>query len=244
MSGAAALAAGAAVGDYFSWAEWSPAQAWRPFTDLCDPDVAAGRVDTARSALMARFGVGSDAVPERVAASVLFLGLAARFVSPALAAVSITGVLPASGRDQLWWRPVDSGPLPVAYSGLTAIPTDGLDDAGVADAFTAAVLAELVAPLLAAFRDRFRLSPKVLHGNVASALAGAVTVLASARPEAAEAAGRLLERLLERRPLPGSATVIRPDPATARRYLVRHNCCLYYRIPGAGICGDCVLRPR
>ncbi|TDC76951.1 ferric iron reductase, partial [Actinomadura sp. 7K507] len=23
---------------------------------------------------------------------------------------------------------------------------------------------------------------------------------------------------------------------------VRHNCCLYYRVPGGGMCGDCGLR--
>jgi hypothetical protein len=25
---------------------------------------------------------------------------------------------------------------------------------------------------------------------------------------------------------------------------VRNSCCLMYRIPGAGLCGDCVLRTR
>jgi hypothetical protein len=76
---------------------------------------------------------------------------------------------------------------------------------------------------------------------VTAARAGAAGLLADNRPEHAEAAGRLAERVLARPPLAGTGVLIRPDPARARRFLVRRNCCLYYRIPGGGTCGDCVL---
>jgi hypothetical protein len=84
-----------------------------------------------------------------------------------------------------------------------------------------------VAPLLEVFRARFRLSPQVLWGNVASALGGAAGQLGA---RAWPAVGSLLTRS----PLSGMAIV-------AGRSLRRRNCCLYYRIPGGGTCGDCVL---
>jgi ferric iron reductase protein FhuF len=130
----------------------------------------------------------------------------------------------------------------VGWSAVDAVDTRELDDAAVAAAFTEAVVDGLVGPVLAAFRDRFRLSPKVLTGNAASALGGAVTMLSGAHPARADRAGRVVERLLARAPLAGAATVRRSGPA--RWVLERHNCCLYYRIPGGGYCGDCVLLRR
>jgi hypothetical protein len=236
-----ALTVTAGIGAYFAWDRWSPAGTWRPLTDLDDPQVAAERVDAARAMLRSRFQLPADAVPVRVVASVLFLGTAARLVSPVLGAAVVGGVLPVPLRSQLWWRPVASGPVPVAYRDVTGLPTAGLADSAVAAALNTAVVIGLVAQLLAVFRDRFRLSQRVLRGNVASALAGAAGMLAEARPEHAERAGGILERVLDLEPLAGAGTVVRPDPRRPRRFLLRHNCCLYYRIPGGGTCGDCVL---
>jgi hypothetical protein len=42
--------------------------------------------------------------------------------------------------------------------------------------------------------------------------------------------------------LRGTGQYVQPDPARARWSLARRSCCLLYRVPGAGICGDCVLR--
>jgi ferric iron reductase protein FhuF len=237
-----ALAAAAAVGPFFAWDELSPAPAdgWRPLADLADPDVLAGRVTVTRAALVARSGP----VPERVAASVLSLGMLSRLVSPPLAAVAVAEVLPVPRADRMWWRAAASGPLPVGWSAIAAVDTRDMDDAAVAAAFTDGVVDGLVAPVLAAFRRRFRLSPKVLAGNVASALGGAVTMLTGAHPDRADRAGRVLARILDRAPLAGAATVCRSASPPARWVLERHNCCLYYRIPGGGLCGDCVLRHR
>jgi ferric iron reductase protein FhuF len=235
-----ALAAAAGIGPYFAWDERPdpPGGDWRPFADLVEPVVLAERVAVARTALAGGSGVGTDAVPERVAASVLSLGMFARLVSPPLAAVALVGELPAPRPDQVWWRAVAGGPLPVAVAAVEVVAADALDERAVADAFAGIVVDGLVAPLLAAFRSRFRLSPKVLHGNVASALGGAMTMLAGARPDRADRARRVLEHLLARGPLAGSAVVRRP-PWRLRR----NNCCLYYRLPGGGYCGDCVLKP-
>ncbi|NJC66215.1 (2Fe-2S)-binding protein [Planosporangium flavigriseum] len=99
----------------------------------------------------------------------------------------------------------------------------------------------LLTPVMTAYRTRFVLSPQVLWGNVASALAGAAGMIADAYPAAGDRAGAVVARMLELPPLAGTGALVRPDPAHPRRFLVRRNCCLYYRIPGGGTCGDCVL---
>jgi hypothetical protein len=207
--------------------------------------VVAERVDVARRALMSTFTLAEDAVPPRVVASVTFLGLASRLLSPPLGALVLTGTLPIPGPDQLWWKPVAGGPWPFAYGSITGAAGDGAS-------LVATIVNNLVAPVLRAFRERFMLSPQVLWGNVASALAGAAGVLASAQPYGrvtsardggtiAERAGDIVAQALSVPPLAGTGTLVQPDPGRARRFLVRHNCCLYYRIPGGGTCGDCVL---
>ncbi|MFG2043185.1 (2Fe-2S)-binding protein [Dactylosporangium sp. NPDC048998] len=209
---------------YFVWEDPEAGAGWRPFAELLDPGVVAERVAVSRQALVAMFGLAEDAVPERVVASVLFLGYASRLLSPLLAESlegTIRGVTPAD----LWWRPVPGGPLPIAARAVEARPA--------ADLFDVAVLG-LVAPLLEVFRARFRLSPQVLWGNVASALGGAAGQLPKgAWPAVAD--------LLGRPPLAGMAIV--GQGAGGQGSLRRRNCCLYYRIPGGGTCGDCVLRP-
>ena len=87
------------------------------------------------------------------------------------------------------------------------------------------------------------MSEQVLWGNVASALAGAMTMLIEAHPEQADTTAGLVERLLEREPLTGTGEVVRPEASHPRRFLVRRSCCLFYRVPGGGYCGDCVLTP-
>jgi hypothetical protein len=234
---ASALAEAARVGPFFAWHGLPAApDGWRPLTDLDDPGVVAERVRVARAALLERLVLAPEDVPVRVVASVVFLGWAARLVSAPLAAVSVAGVLPVPRRDRLWWRPVAGGPQPVGWSEIDGAAAGDTDD--VAAAFAEGILGRLVVPLLTVFEDRFRLSPKVLYGNVASALGGAVAVLRGARPDRSDRAGRVLEALLADGPLAGSASVRRPQWT-----LRRNNCCLYYRIPGGGYCGDCVL-PR
>nr|WP_062338806.1 (2Fe-2S)-binding protein [Herbidospora sakaeratensis] len=72
-------------------------------------------------------------------------------------------------------------------------------------------------------------SPKVLYGNAASALTGAVGAFSRARPWQASKAEELRREYLNDGPLTG----------TLDRRGVRRSCCLHYRV--GGICGDCVL---
>lgn len=205
---------------YFVWEPYEPGAGWRPFTELLDAGVLAERVAASRRALAAMSGLAEAALPERVIASVLFLGYASRLVSPLLAD-ALDGPVRGAGPADLWWRPVPGGPLPIAAAPVPARPA--------AELFDVAVLG-LVAPLLEVFRARYGLSRQVLWGNVASALGGAAGQLP-------EGAWPVVADLLGRPPLAGMAVV-------GRRALYRLNCCLYYRIPGGGTCGDCVLRRR
>ena len=87
------------------------------------------------------------------------------------------------------------------------------------------------------------MSAHVLWGNVASSLSGAGRVLDPARPRSRPALLGLLGGLLAREPLAGTGRLLRleqdrPDTEWGFR---RRSCCLYYRIPGGGTCGDCVL---
>jgi len=231
----------AGLGPYFVWERWSPEAGWRPLAELRDPGMVAERVDAARAAMVAMTGLTPADVPVRVIASVTFLGWASRLLSPPLGAAVTQGVLPIADPARSWWRPVPGGPLPVAVGDLATVPCAGRPAGQVAGILLGSAVDVLVRPVLGVFRSRFRLSPRVLWGNVASALAGAAGVIADTAPEHARRAGDVAAACLDRPPLAGTGTLVRPDPDRSRRFLVRANCCLYYRIPGGGTCGDCVL---
>ncbi|MEU4242355.1 (2Fe-2S)-binding protein [Actinoplanes sp. NPDC026619] len=235
------LAAAARLGPYFAWQPFDGKPGWRPFADLLDADVIAERVETGRQTLIRMSGRGRDDIGEREVASITFLGLASRLLSPLLAADAVAGALPAPDPARMWWRPVAGGPVPIAFQGLTAVESAGQD---AAEALNRTAVRGLVEPILEVYRARFALSPQVLWGNVASALGGAAGMIAGNAPrQAAERAAAVVERVLDLAPLRGTAELVRPDMERARWFLVRRNCCLYYRIPGGGTCGDCVLTP-
>jgi hypothetical protein len=245
----AALAAAADVGPYFVVERWAADAQWRPLSVLMsDPLVLSGRVDHARRVIADNAGISPTEVEGRVAASIVFLGLASRLVAPVLGAAVLGGVVPLLAVDELWWRPVDGGPWPIA-----AGPADGVVVGDLAVGKQTADAAVLISercvrgtaePMLAAFEAHFRLSPQVLWGNVASALAGAAGMLAEAFPSRAEAAGRLTGAILGQGPLRGTGELVQPETGLPRWFLVRNSCCLFYRVPGAGMCGDCVLAPE
>ncbi|MFJ9691785.1 (2Fe-2S)-binding protein [Kitasatospora sp. NPDC101183] len=106
-----------------------------------------------------------------------------------------------------------------------------------ADALAATVLAATLDPLGAAMRARYGLSAHVLRGNAASALVGAARMLHTRAAGAPHPTLPAVTTLLTTGPL-AQAGEFTPAPIAYRR----RNCCLYYRVPGAGICGDCVLR--
>lgn len=250
VSASAALARAGDAGPYFVLRPWSAQEPWRPFAALlADPAALAERAGRTRIALARNAGAAPADVEERVAASIMFLGLAAQLVSPLLGAAVLGGVVPRLTAWELWWQPApaDGGPwrlaaLPVAGTAVGDLAAE--PQAGAAALLLSARVQALTGPVTAAFGAVFRLSPQVLRGNVASAVAGAGTVLAVAVPQRAGIVGDLTARILAMSPLRGAGTLIQPDPARPQRLLLRRSCCLYYRIPGAGICGDCVLQAK
>ncbi|MFD8755883.1 (2Fe-2S)-binding protein [Kitasatospora sp. NPDC059577] len=216
----------AAVGPYFAL-DTSPGGAppagFRPLSELygTGPDAPL----RARIRVVAqRLGTAEP----RVAASILHLGLAARFWSVGLGSAVLLGTVPTL--DHAWVRIPDQGPID-----LWTPPEPVRPDAGtLADQLHTAVLVGHVEPLAAAVRAAAPLSPRLLLGNTASALAGTLRVLDAHAPGAA---GALVAELLDRPPLAGSGTLSTGPRGTAFR---RNSCCLYYRVgPGAGLCGDC-----
>lgn len=185
--------------------------------------------------------------PVRVAASIAFQGIAAQVVAPLFAAVAVHGVLPTAGRSEdrvgsiaatLHWRPGGAGPWSWWPDGTGRIVscTD--------PAVLGTTLAGLLAPVVAAVRAQVPVSERVLWGNVASSVASARRLVAAARPDAAVAATALARHLLTVPPLGATATLRAPEPPDVGWTFRRRSCCLYHRVPGGGLCGDCVLADR
>ena len=236
MTATEALRQAGRLGPYFAVEAQATGPGWRPLADLVhDAAVVGERVSFVRSALAARCAVPVEAIDARAAASIHFLGLASRLVAPSLAVATLTGAVATFDVADVAWQRVDGGPVPIAVTEPEAVPVD--DAAAAAAALEQGVLNPVVAPVLAAFGAAVGVSPIVLWGNVASALAGAAAML------------RRSDARLVLDPVEVAAAVFaRPGPLAAAgrfgvrdRFFVRASCCLFYRVPNAGKCGDCVL---
>ncbi|MFB9464720.1 (2Fe-2S)-binding protein [Streptomyces cinereospinus] len=187
-----------------------------------DGDPLAFRIGKVAAALRA---------PEpRTAASVAHLGLAARLWSTALGCAALYGRIPDLDPRLLRWDAGAGAPDDLWLTEVRPLPADAATLAGT-------VLGGHLEPLAAALRDRHRLARGLLWGNAASALAGAARELdrwarAGGRTDTAARARALTAELLADPRLRGTGTLT----GTAFR---RRSCCLYYRVPGAGVCGDC-----
>ncbi|MEU9859315.1 (2Fe-2S)-binding protein [Streptomyces sp. NPDC047971] len=182
------------------------------------------------SARVTRVSGRLRAPERRVAASIAHLGLAARLWSTALGPAALHGRFPSLDPAELHWDGALTSPDDLWWAGAHTRP------ATVADLREAVQQAHLV-PLHEALRRDGRISPRLLWGNAGSALAGALReltrwALAQNRPEVAGRASELVTGLLDHPDLAGTVR----GPA-----LRRASCCLYYRCPGGGLCGDCVF---
>ncbi|MGW5850200.1 (2Fe-2S)-binding protein [Streptomyces sp. NPDC055254] len=169
--------------------------------------------------------------PGRVAASTAQLGIASRLWSLGLGCAALAGRVPDLSADRVRWRLPGAGSLELWLPEPSWLPAGTLGEN---------VLGNL-AVLDSALRERFGVSPKVLRGNAASALVGALRVLIDRVPGGAAVA--LAEALLaDGGALAGAGTFVHEEGLGVA--FVRNSCCLYYRVPGGGYCGDCVLRTR
>jgi hypothetical protein len=164
----------------------------------------------------------------RIAASVAQQALAARLWSAALGCAALYGRIPDLDPRLLHWDAGSAAPDDLWLAEVRPLPVDALADV---------VLHGHLEPLTAALVAHHRMSAGLLWGNAASALAGAARELdrwarARGRTEVSTRARALTAELLAHPLLAGTGTLT----GTAFR---RRNCCLYYRVPGGGVCGDC-----
>ena len=183
-----------------------PAAPWRPLAEL------PGSVELAEWIGRLQAELGSD---RRVAASIGQLALAARLLSPVLAAATRHHVLLDLGTG--YWRP----PLGSTVALSLAMPAGPAEPA----ALSRVVNDGPVAGLTAAIGRLGSVSGRVLAGNLASAVNGAALQLGAASyPMAA-----------------GLLAGIPSEPDQPGPGFRRSSCCLRYRLAGAGYCGDCLL---
>ncbi|MFF1352093.1 (2Fe-2S)-binding protein [Streptomyces sp. NPDC058322] len=223
MDGSAA----ASMGGFFALRTTAPPQgAHRPLARLYAGEQAplTARIDTVAARL--------DTSERRVAASVAHLGMASRLWSVALGPAALTGRFPALSPGDLHWDPRPPAPDDLWLDGTGSLPA------------TACRIREVVqyghlVPLAEAVHRDGPLSDRLLWGNAGSALAGALRQLLAwarthHRPDAAARARALAAELFDHPDLRNTGA---PHDAAFRR----RSCCLYYRTPGGGLCGDCVF---
>ncbi|WP_394428019.1 (2Fe-2S)-binding protein [Streptomyces sp. SGAir0957] len=192
------------------------------------PSFAEGFAARARE-VNRRYATTTEA---RVGWSIAHLGLAARLWSPLLACTVLHGIVLDLSRVE-WADDSSAIRLRGAAEGRLVAPFRLPD---VVEA-----VYEQVAGPLAALESTFdvKVAPRLLDGNVASALVGSAAVLLRARPGTGPAVTRLTHALLGTGRLTGTGRVTGPGLSFRR-----NSCCLYYRAPGGGKCGDCCLTGR
>jgi FhuF 2Fe-2S C-terminal domain len=208
------------IGPYFV-VDVGDAPGWRPVMDLYE-DVG-GALDSLVTAYAGRLRTGE----RRVAASILFQGYAARLWSPVLGCVAL-GIRPpdlAARRLRWRYRPGE----PVGLNLAAPMPAAG--------PVPPVIVHEHLTPLVGALHRLTRVSRNLLWGNASSALAGTLTALRLAGVRDG-AAATVVGRLLESVPLRGTGVLTVTDGRPGFR---RRSCCLFYRLPGGGLCADCCL---
>lgn len=216
------------LGGYFA-VTTEPGAGWRPVRDLHE-DTGGCLTDLVEQTRQ-RLGTAE----QRVAGSILQQGYAARLWSVTLGPVLTSGVLP--DLPDLLWRSTSGSllefalPAPTGWCGGAGTRPDA-----VADRLYRTVVDGHLDPLGRTLGAAFAVSPRILAGNGASALVGTLRVL-----PAGSQGGPLLSALLRRPGLLGTGTLTRGPDGPDGPAFARNSCCLYYRVPGGGLCGDCVL---
>ncbi|MEU9891459.1 (2Fe-2S)-binding protein [Sphaerisporangium sp. NPDC051011] len=216
----AALADVASFSSFFSITVSDDDAGWHPIEE----DYARGFPD-----LITRTTARYDTREQRIGASIVQLGHAARLWSPMLACAVVHGVVP----DLTPLHRADDGPA-LRLPTPSGRHVEGNAHAELIHVLYRAVVVTHLEALAAGLR--VKVAPRLLYGNAASALAEAGRAVLAARPDLAEPARRLTTDLLVTGRLAGLGDVTGPDLTFRRR-----TCCLYYRVPGGVKCGDCSL---
>lgn len=216
------------MGGYFALPTVGPGAV--RYRQLATLEVATQFVDATRAAIAASARVPVEAIEHRVAASSFHLAVAARLMSPIIAAALRHHVIPLLTADNVHFSTQNHTPVfCVADVDLHAV-----HDLDAAAREISALLPDLFEPLNRTLHRMATLSPQISTGNVVSAANGAVTVLAMTHPHIEPAGRALVGALLAGSPLADAGRM-------EREIFTRRSCCLFYKVPGAGLCGDCVI---
>lgn len=210
----------AALGGFFAVHPVVPPTGdWTPVTGVLADDAAvAALIDTTGE----RLGTGD----RMVAASVLQFGWAARLVSIWAGCVELTGWAPDLGADVVVRRVPDAGgPVEIGLLELRRLDPP---------ASWGRLFDEHLGDLATALARQVRLGRRMLVGNVASALAGALGVM---ERHGTASVTELVSRDWAAPPVLHGFGDWSGEPVRFRRT----TCCAYDRVPGASRCGDCSL---
>lgn len=204
-----------------------------PLPVALDAEQLAQRFQATRAGLARGSDLPMEQVPPRTAVSAAQVGLVSRLWSIALASLALHQWVPDLRPGQVLVAPSHRNPSPMAL----ADPEAGRAVAGHEEAVAA--LEELVvhggvAAVTYACQEHGRTSAQVLVSNAASSLVAAARVIGQRVPGQATNLSRLALELLQ---LPWLAA----GGAYQSGEFRRTGCCLYYRLPGHGLCPDCVL---
>lgn len=215
----------AALGPHFGFeisAEADTGPAWQPIATLIDGSATLlTRYRQIQDALTATSGAP---VQLRVAASIGHLGLIARLVCPPFGAAVLGHRLDLTRAS---WQPVVGGILPLSVPRSALTPGIG----------TSQIISGPVIDLLGR-TTAVSISPKVLWGNVFSAVNAAANTVCAIRPELTVRARVLAGEVLA---APHLRETFTGTPGLDGR---RRSCCLFYRTaPGTSdiYCPDCIL---
>ena len=224
-----ALAGAAAAGPFFALGVGDGGPRWRPAADL----YASGL-----PGLIARTAAQLGVTEARVAASTVQLGYAARLWSPVLGCILLHGIVP-----DLTGLRVAAGPpmrlsVPEPRGWQADGQTEGGQQEGGQEELAALAYRMVVSGQLEPMRRGLpvKIAEGLLHGNAAAAMTASLRVLVSSNPATERPARALAQRLLAAGLLRGTGELTGPGLEFRRR-----SCCLFYRVPGGGLCGDCPL---
>ena len=216
-----------------------------PLAQALEPEHLAARFAATRAGLATGSHLPLAEVMPRTAVSAAQVGLISRLWSVALASLALHDWVPELSLRQLLVDPSHRNPSPMAI----ADPAAGTSAPGVAQAVALLqeqVVLGAVAAITQAGQEHGRTSATVLVSNAASSLVAAARVVGRKVPQRAEHLDQVTRELLglpwlaaggAYRQLPAESDTA----ATGTSEFKRTGCCLYYRLPGHGLCPDCVL---
>lgn len=225
------LATLAELGGFFAWQ--ADPSGLVPLRKALQHSALGARFAGLRAGLASASGLPAEQTDPRVAVSAVQIGLVSRLWSVSLASAAVHGWVPDLSADAVLIGGAYRNPVPMASAG----PARGRLVTGPHEAAAALgdlVLRGAVAAVTEACQQQGRTSRQVLVSNTASALVAAAGVLGSRRPDVAAAAHRIAGEVLRDPVLAAAGEMVNGA-------FRRHGCCLYYRLPGHGLCGDCVL---